>query len=129
MKRLMISFAAVTIIALAGLGVFAQEKDLKENIKLRETTWVNETSLEPGDYVVKYDAKAGEITIWDGKKVIATAKATVKMNEKSNPSDGFTTTSTATGRKLTGIRLGGKHEEITITDLSVETGKETPTSN
>lgn len=123
------SFAAISIVALANLGGFAQEKDLKEKIRLTETTWVNETPVKPGNYVVKFDAKAGEITISDGKKVIATAKASVKMNEKSNQSDGFTTTSTPTGRKLIGIRLGGKHEEITITDLSVDAGKESPTSN
>lgn len=102
------------------MGAFAQGKNLKEEITIRETIWVNSTSLQAGSYLVKYDAKTGEVTILDGKTVVATAKATVKTNDKSFTSDALLTTKTPMGVKLTGIRLGGQREEIMITDMAVE---------
>lgn len=120
MKKIIMSLMAVSIMSLASLGVFAQGKNLKEQVTLKETTWVNSTSIEPGSYLVRYDAKTGEITILDGKTVVATAKATVKTNDKSFANDALLTITTPMGRKLTGIRLGGQREEIMITDMSVE---------
>ena len=120
MKKLILSMMAVGIVGLGSLSGFAQGKDLKEHITIREAIWVNSTSVEPGDYLVKYDAKSGEATIYDGKRLVVTAKATIKISEKPFASDSLLTTTTPAGTKLTGVRLGGQHEEIMFTDVSVE---------
>lgn len=120
MKKLIISLMAVSIMGLVSLGGFAQGKSLKERVSFRDTMWVNSTSVEPGNYLVKYDAKTGELSILDGKKVLATAKATVKTSDKSFTSDALLTTTTPMGTKLTGIRLRGMREEIVITEMAVE---------
>jgi hypothetical protein len=120
MKKQIMGLMAVSIMSLVSLSAFAQGKNLKEEITFKETTWVNSTSIQPGSYLVRYDAKTGEISVMDGKEVVATAKATVKTNDKSFTSDALLTTTTPMGRKLTGIRLGGHREEILITDMTVE---------
>jgi hypothetical protein len=123
MKKLILGIMAVGIVGLASLSGYAQGKDLKENITIRETVWVNSTSVEPGEYLVKYDAKTGEATVYDGKRVVVTAKATIKTSDKSFASDALLTTTTSTGTKLIGVRLGGQREEIMITDMAVEMNK------
>lgn len=118
---------AVAMISSASVGAFAQGKNLKEQVTFRQEVWVNNTSVEAGNYLVKYDAQTGEMTISDGKKVVATAKATIKTSEKSFTSDALLTSTTPAGTKLTGIRFGGQHEELAITDLTAEIDK--PISN
>jgi hypothetical protein len=120
MQKLILSIMAVGIVGLASLSGIAQAKDLKEQITIREAIWVNSTSVEPGNYLVKYDAKTGEATIYDGKRLVVTAKATIKTSEKPFASDSLLTTTTPAGTRLTGIRLGGQHEEIMFTDVVVE---------
>ena len=120
MKKLILSMMAVGIVGLASLSGFAQGKDLKENITIREAIWVNSTSVEPGDYLVRYDAKTGEATIYDGKRLVVTAKATIRTSEKPFAGDALLTATTPAGTKLTGLRLGGQREEIMFTDVSVE---------
>lgn len=127
MKRLILSLMAVAMISSASIGAFAQGKNLREHVSFQQEVWINNTSVEAGDYLVKYDVQAGEMTILDGKKVVATAKATIKTSEKAFTSDALLTSTTPSGKKLTGIRLGGQHEEILITDMSTEMGK--PTGN
>ena len=123
MKKLIMSLMAVSIMGLVSVGGFAQGKNLKEQVTFREKLWVNTTAVEPGNYVVKFDANTGEVTILNGKKVVATAKATVKTNDKSATSDALMTNTTSAGTKLTGLRFGGQHEEIMITDISAEMSK------
>lgn len=120
MKKLILSIMAVGIVGLASLSGFAQGKDLKEQITIREAIWVNSTSVEPGAYLVKYDAKTGEASIYDGKRLVVTVKATIKTSEKPFAGDALLTITTPTGTKLTGVRLGGQHEEIMFTNMSVE---------
>lgn len=127
MKTLMMSLMAIAMMSLASVGVFAQGKNLKEQVTFKQEMWINNTSVEAGSYLVKYDAQSGELTILDGKKVVATAKATIRTSEKPFTSDAFLTSTTPAGTKLTGIRLGGQHEEIMITDLTAEMDK--PISN
>lgn len=123
MKKLIMSVMAISIMGLVSASGFAQGKNLKEQVTFNEKIWVNTTAIERGEYLVKYDANTGEITILNGKKVIATAKATVKTNDKAFTSDALLTVTTPEGTKLTGLRLGGQHEEIMITDMAAEMSK------
>ncbi|MEP7342126.1 MAG: hypothetical protein ABI977_30630 [Acidobacteriota bacterium] len=123
MKKLIMSLMAVSIMGLVSFSGFAQGKNLKEEVTFNEKLWVNNTAVERGDYLVKYDANTGEITILDGKKVVATAKATVRTNDKAFTSDALLITTTPEGNKVTGFRLGGQHEEIMITEMATEMSK------
>lgn len=129
MKKLMLSLMAVAMLGLVSVSAVAQDKNLKERITFSKTTWVNGTSVDAGSYLVRYDAKTGDMTISNGKEVIVTAKATIQMHDKSANSDTLLTATTPAGMKLTGIRFGGQREEIKITDMAVEMGKDGPTAN
>lgn len=123
MKKLILSLTALSILGLVSIGGFAQGTDLKERVTFRDKVWVNTTAIEPGDYLVKYDAKTGELAIVNGKKVIATAKASVKTNDKKATGDALLTSTTSSGTKLNGLRFNGQREEIVITDVSAEMSK------
>lgn len=120
MKRLILSITAVAILSLASLGIFAQGKNLNERVTFREPVWVNTTLIEPGQYVVTYDAQTGDMSIIDGNKLIVTAKATIKTYGNPFARGVILTSPTPEGRKLAGIRLAGQREEIFITDLTAE---------
>lgn len=118
MKKLMISLMAILTIGLVGIVGLAQGKDLQEHVTIRDKVLVNTTMVKPGNYLIKYDAKTGEATILDGKKVVVTVKASVTTSEKVFPSDALLVSATPSGNKLNGIRLGGQHEEIDFAEVS-----------
>jgi hypothetical protein len=107
---------AVSLLFILGVGVLAQEKDLKEKFTFDEDILVNTTLVKKGTYLIKYNPETSEVKFMDGDKVVAKAKATVKVNDKEFESDGLITTETSSGKKLTGLRLGGQREELTIID-------------
>jgi hypothetical protein len=59
-----------------------------------------------------------------GNKVVAQAKATVKVNSDKFDQDALLTTTTPNGIKLTGIRLGGEHEELQLSDTTVDVNQD-----
>ena len=120
MRRFTNSLMTISFLCLLSLGVLAQGKDLKEHITLNDDYLVGSTLVKKGDYLVKYNAQTGEVSFMEGKKVVATAKATVKMNEKKAESDALYTKKTSTGEELIGMRLSGQHEELTFTSTSAD---------
>lgn len=74
----------------------------------------NNTVVKKGRYLVEFNAQSGEMSILDGEKVVARAKATVKVNDKKFRDDALLTTNTPEGSKVVGMRLGGQREELTI---------------
>jgi hypothetical protein len=120
MRKLIASFSAVFLLCILSVGVSAQEKDLKEKFTFDEDVLVNTTLVKKGTYLIKYNPETSEVKFMDGDNVVAKAKATVKLNEKEFDSDGLITTETSSGKKLTGLRLGGQREEITILDNVAE---------
>jgi hypothetical protein len=100
-----------------GIGILAQDKNLKEKFTFDDDVVINSTPVKKGTYLVRYNAETSEVTIMDGDKVVAKAKATIKMSDKEFDNDALLTTATASGKKLTGLRLGGQREEITITEV------------
>ena len=117
MKRLTTSLVAVAVLCLLSLAVRADDdKMLKEHFEFRSEVWLGDVKIEPGRYLVKYNTETGTMKIMQGDKVIAKAKATVTMNEKDFDSDALLTRKTDKGDLLTGLRLGGQKEELTITE-------------
>ena len=59
--------------ALASVLVFA--KTTSKHVTFAQAVTVNDKIVRPGDYKVTFDDQTGELTITDGKKVVAQAPA------------------------------------------------------
>ena len=119
--KLKTTIIAICALCLLSLGVFAQDKDkmLKEHFEFKSDVMVGNTHLKKGVYLVKYNEETGLMTIVKGNnpsKVVATAKATMTMNEKEFKQDGILTRTMDGHEMLIGLRLGGQKEELTLSD-------------
>lgn len=119
--KLRTTLVAICLLSLLSFGAFADDKDkmLKEHFEITSDVMVGNTLVKKGRYLVKYNAEKGMVKVIDendDKKVIAAAKATVRMNDKTYERDEILTKTTSDGMLLTGLRLGGQKEEITLTD-------------
>jgi len=118
MKKLATSVIATCVLCLLGIVILADDKEkmLKEHFEFTNDVMVGNTQVKKGFYLVKYNTETREMKIMDGDKVVARAKASLKMHEKDFDRDEILTKTTATGEQLTGLRLGGQKEELTITE-------------
>jgi len=121
MRKLSKGLVLVCALVVLSIGVFAHDKDkvLKEHFEFTSDVMVGDTMVKKGFYLVKYNTETGMVKIVDesdDNKVIATAKATMKMNDKDFEKDEILLKNTAGHAMLTGLRLGGQKEELTLTD-------------
>jgi len=121
MRKLVTSVAAAFILCLFSVAILADDKDkmLKEHVQISSDVMVGNTHVKKGYYLVKYNEETGMMKIVKAnnhKKVVATAKATVKMNDKDFDHDEILTRNNGGREVLTGLRLGGQKEELTLTD-------------
>ena len=114
MKKFAVSIILTSLLAMSGVAALAQEKNLKEHFTFENDVRINSTVVKKGRYLVEFNAQSGEMSILDGEKVLARAKATVKVNDKKFRDDALLTTNTPEGSKVVGMRLGGQREELTI---------------
>ena len=120
MRKIVSGLASFSLLCLLSAGALADHhKDLKEHVTIGQQMYVNGTAIKPGRYLVRYDADSSEMKLERNGKVVAQAKATVIVNNDEFDQDAILTTTTSSGTQLTGIRLGGQHEEIRISDVSV----------
>lgn len=121
MRKVSMSVLSVCALLILSLGALADDKDkiLKEHFEFSNDVMVGNTMVKKGFYLVKYNTETGMLKVVDegeGKKIVATAKATMKMNDKNFEHDEILT-STASGHSmLTGLRLGGQKEELMLTE-------------
>jgi hypothetical protein len=123
MKRLSKTILAICALAVFSFGALADDHDkdkmLKEHFEFTSDVMVGNTMVKKGFYLVKYNTETGMVKVideTDKKKVIATAKATVKMNEKDFERDEIVTRDMSGHAMLVGLRLGGQKEELTLSD-------------
>ncbi len=123
MKKLSNTVLAICALLILSLGVFADDHDkdkmLKEHFEFTSDVMVGNTMVKKGYYLVKYNTETGMVKVLDPndkKKVIATAKATMKMSEKDFERDEIITRNTSGHTMLIGLRLGGQKEELTLSD-------------
>jgi len=119
MNKIANIFVSFSLLCLLSAGALADHKDLKEHVTISEKMYVNGTKVKPGKYLVRYNSDSGDMQLEMNGKVVVTAKATVVVNNDKFDQDALLTTTTASGTQLTGIRLGGQHEEIHISDVTV----------
>lgn len=121
MRKLSNSLLVICALAILSLVAFADDKDkmLKEHFEFRSDVMVGDTMVKKGYYLVKYNTETGMVKVLDANhkdKVIAMAKATLKMNDKHFDRDEIVTRETAGHSVLIGLRLGGQKEELTLSD-------------
>ena len=117
--RLKRSLISIVILCLLSLGVLADDNDkvLKEHFEFSRDITVGDTVVKKGSYLVKYNADTGMLMFVDAEqhsKVVAKAKAEVVVREKDFESDQILIRNEGELVMLTGLRLGGQREEITI---------------
>jgi hypothetical protein len=85
------------------------------DVKTKDVTFevdvkVGETLVKKGDYKVKFDDSTNELTILDGKKVIAKAQASLEEQKStSRYTAKYRTISDGAGNvMLSGVNMGGK---------------------
>ncbi len=125
MKKITSGLMSFSLLCLLSAGALADHyKDLKENITISSKVWMNGAEIKPGRYLVRYDASSHEVKLERGGKVIAQAKATVVVKNDKFDQDALLTRSGVSGTELTGIRLGGQHEEIQLIDVSASSDQD-----
>lgn len=123
MKKFRTILTAISFLCLLSIGIVANGTDLKEHVTFTQKIWVNDTLVEPGRYLIRYDAAMGVMKIMEGDEVVAQAQATVTVNDEKFDQDAVLLNTTSKGEVLTGIRLGGQREELHLSEItaSVET--------
>lgn len=121
MKRITSGFVSLSFLCLLSVSALANHNDLKEHITVSDKIYVNGVKVKPGRYTVRYNAESGDMTLSRNDKVVVTAKATVTTNADKFDSDALLLRDGANGSELTGIRLGGQREELTISQMTAET--------
>lgn len=121
MRKVSYCLMAACVLTLLTVGVFADDKDkmLKEHFEFNNDVMVGNTWVKKGFYLVKYNTETGMLKIVDesdGKKIIATAKASLKVNDKDFDRDEIITRTASGHNMLTGLRLGGQKEELMLTE-------------
>jgi hypothetical protein len=89
----------------------------KGSLTVQEPMTVNGTQLKPGDYKVQWDGNGPsvELSITQGKKVIAKVPAHVVSLEEPSQSDAAVVKNNGDGTKsLTEVRLSGKKFSLTV---------------
>jgi hypothetical protein len=89
----------------------------KGSLTVQEPLTVNGTQLKPGDYKVQWDGNGPsvELSITQGKKVIAKVPAHVVSLEEPSQSDAAVVKNNGDGTKsLTEVRLSGKKFSLTV---------------
>lgn len=122
MKKLSNTIFAICALALLSFGAFAdddKDKIVKEHFEFTSDIMVGNTMVKKGFYLIKYNTETGTVKVvdeTDKNKVIATAKATMKMNHKDFERDEIITREMSGHAMLVGLRMGGKKEELTLAD-------------
>ena len=114
MKKILSTLLALSMTSLLGISILANDTDIKEHFDFTRDVLVGTTLVKKGRYLVKYDTTSRQMAVFDNGKMIVEVPASVRMAEKAFESDALLTADTGQGLKLTGLRLGGHHEELIL---------------
>jgi hypothetical protein len=127
MRTVTNSILAICALAFLSVAVLADDNDkvLKEHFEFSSDVMVGNTMVKKGFYLVKYNTETGTVKVVDesdGKKIVATAKASLKLSDKSFDKDEILTKDMSGHQHLTGLRLGGQKEELTLAEQAASVG-------
>ncbi len=117
-------FATVSKSLVLGLAVLLASTAFaatKASLQLSSPVLVNGTKLKPGDYKIQWEGAGPnvELSILQGKKVVATVPAHVVELQVAASSDAAVTRQNASGpNTLAGVRFQGKKTALELGDSS-----------
>jgi hypothetical protein len=117
MKRFMKAiFAALVISGLVSISALAGDKGKteKKHVTITEEVTVNGTVLKPGDYDVKFDESAGELSILKDGKVKAKAPAHLQARSDKAKDTSLRTLDKGGVAELTGVSFGGWNQDVVV---------------
>lgn len=118
MKNFKTLITGISFLCLLSIGIAANDHELKERVTFTKKIWVNDTLVQPGKYLIRYDTATGMMKIMEGNDVVAQAQATVTVNQEKFDQDALLTNTTSKGEALIGVRLGGKREELHLSEVA-----------
>lgn len=126
MRKLATGLTSLSLLGLLSVGALADHyKDLKENITIHNKVYVNGIKVKPGRYKVRFDSATHNMTLERNGDVVVTAKASVVVNSDEFDRDAILTSGISEdSMQLTGIRLGGQHEEIQLDAVASSTSSD-----
>lgn len=125
MKRLFTKLIAGALLTFVSITALGDSHKVKEHFTFNQDVLIGSTMVKEGKYLVEYDTATREMQIKDNDgDVVARATASLTVHESKFRQDAILTMSTAEGIRLTGLRLGGENEELTLTDAVVITDGE-----
>ena len=117
MKRFMKSFfVALVIGALASLSVMAGDKGKveKKAVTFPDDVMVNGTLVKAGEYEVKFDEGAGELSIIKNGEVKAKTPAHVEQRSDKARSTALRTVDKGGNVELLGVTFGGSNRDVMV---------------
>jgi hypothetical protein len=101
---------ALTLVVFALLSPIAFASVKTKSVTFKTDVKVGETLVKKGTYKAKFDDQTNELSILDGKKIIAKATASLKNLQSSTSLEAMYTTDKdqAGNLWLTGVNVGGK---------------------
>jgi hypothetical protein len=117
MKRFMnIFFAALIVGALASFSVLAGDKGKveKKMITFPSDVMVNGTLIKAGDYQVKFDEGANELSILKNGKVLAKTPAHIETRPEKAKNTALRTVDKGGNTELIGVTFGGSERDVMV---------------
>ena len=125
MRRRFTNLFATVLLTFVSVTALGESHQVKEHFKFNTDILIGSTMVKKGDYVVVYDTATREMQVRDDDgDVVARAIASLTVHESKFRQDAILTMSTPEGTRLTGLRLGGENEEITLSDPVVSTSED-----
>ncbi len=123
--------AALFVLSLAG-SAFAVSASHKENFQISSSAQLNGKELPAGDYEARWDGSGPtvQVTITQGKKVIATAPADiVQLEKRAYASEAEIKNNPNGDRELTALRFSGKKYSLALGSESAKANSKTNSTN
>lgn len=124
------------IIALLGLmlvgSAFAANGSHKDSFQISSLTQVNGTQLPAGDYEARWEGSGPsvQVTITQGKKVIATVPAqVVDLSQPTHDSEAEIKSGSNGDRELTALRFAGKKYSLELGSESAKAQSKSDSTN
>jgi hypothetical protein len=118
MRKLVVNTLAAVLLGVslsaATLADKHEGKDRQKTITFNEDVFVGDTLVKKGTYRVRFDAKAGQVSILSDGEVVATVKADVQVRDQESPYHVAGYTQTERGRVLSTLRFSGDRREVVL---------------
>ncbi len=97
------------------LGVSAMAGEVTKTLTLSRDVSVNGTVVKKGTYKVKINRETGEMTILNGKEVVAKTTVTVAADERKANGDEIALTQNGDTNVLKSIKFDGSRDRFNVT--------------